>query len=282
MRLFTLSILLYSLNVFSQGEYQSIFWEISGNGLKDTSYIYGTMHSQDSRIFQFKDGVEAAFNNSDIYAMELNIDSIDKSKMISELVMKNDRSLDKLLSKKHYLIVEKFFSDSLNMQLFIFNKIQPLYTAQLLTLKQMGNQEQDALDIYFFNLAKKQNKIALGLESMEEQLSAFSSIPYKLQAKELLDAVENYSNNDFGNLMNLYLEENLDKILTLQKSEDDDKLNKIIVKELLNNRNVNLANRSIPLIKKATTFIAIGAAHLPGEDGVIEILRKKGYTVNAR
>ena len=282
MRLFTLSILLYCLNVFSQGEYQSIFWEISGNGLKDTSYLYGTMHSQDSRIFQFKDGVEAAFNNSDIYAMELNIDSIDKSKMTSELVMKNDRSLDRLLSKKQYLIVEKFFSDSLNMQLFIFNKMQPLYTAQLLTLKQMGNQEQDALDIYFFNLAKKQNKIALGLESMEEQLSAFSSIPYKLQAKELLNAVENYPNNDFGNLMDLYLEENLDKILTLQKGGDDDKLNKIIVKELLNNRNVNLANRSIPLIKKASTFIAIGAAHLPGEDGVIEILRRKGYTVVSR
>jgi len=282
MRLFILSILLYSLNVFSQGEYQSIFWEISGNGLKDTSYIYGTMHSQDSRIFQFKDGVEGAFNNSDIYAMELNIDSIDKSKMISELIMKNDRSLDKLLSKKEYLIVEKFFSDSLNMQLFIFNKMQPLYTAQLLTLKQVGNQEQDALDIYFFNLAKKQNKIALGLESMEEQLSAFSSIPYKLQAKELLNAVENYSNNDFSNLMNLYLEENLDEILTLQKGEDNDKLNKIIIKELLNKRNVNLANRSIPLIEKASTFIAIGAAHLPGEDGVIEILRKKGYTVIAR
>ena len=51
---------------------------------------------------------------------------------------------------------------------------------------------------------------------------------------------------------------------------------------LLNNRNINLANRSIPLIKKASTFIAIGAAHLPGEDGVIEILRKKGYTVIAR
>ena len=110
MRVFTLSILLYCLNVFSQGEYQSIFWEISGNGLKETSYLYGTMHSQDSRIFQFKDGVEAAFNNSDIYAMELNIDSIDKSKIISELVMKNDGSLDKLLSKKEYLIVGRAFS----------------------------------------------------------------------------------------------------------------------------------------------------------------------------
>ena len=282
MRLFTLSILLSCLNVFSQGEYQSLFWEISGNGLKDTSYLYGTMHSQDSRIFQFKDGVEAAFNNSDIYAMELNIDSIDQSKIISALIMKNDVSLDKLLSKKEYSIVEKFYSDSLSMQLFLFNKMQPLYTAQLLTLKQMGNQEQDALDIYFFSLAKQQNKIALGLETMEEQLSAFSSIPYKLQAKELLNAVENYSNNDFSNLMDLYLEENLDEILTLQKGEANDKLNKIIIKELLNKRNINLANRSIPLIEKASTFIAIGAAHLPGEDGVIEILRKKGYTVIAR
>ena len=106
--------------------------------------------------------------------------------------------------------------------------------------------------------------------------------PYKLQAKELLNAVENYSNNDFSNLMNLYLEENLDEILTLQKGEDNDKLNKIIIKELLNKRNVNLANRSIPLIEKASTFIAIGAAHLPGEDGVIEMLRRKGYTVIAR
>ena len=85
MRLFTLSILFSCLNVFSQGEYQSLFWEISGNGLKDTSYLYGTMHSQDSRIFQFKDGVEAAFNNSDIYAMELNIDSIDEPNNLSRI-----------------------------------------------------------------------------------------------------------------------------------------------------------------------------------------------------
>ena len=270
----------------AQEKYNSLFWEISGNGLTEHSYLYGTMHTQDDRAFQFKDGVMEAFNQAEIYAMELNMDSVDQEGLLSKLIMDSVYSLKTLLTANEYKIVSDFFRDSLGQPLFMFEKMQPLFTSQMVALRDLDAQQTDALDIYFFKEAKKQKKQTIGLEKTIEQIDAFSAIPYEMQAKSLVEAVKDYGKEedlDMDTMIKYYVEGNLDKLLEMTtKDEDHEEMSKIFNDIFLVKRNYNMADRAEPYIKKGSSFIAIGAAHLPGKEGVIELLRKKGYKVIAK
>ena len=282
-----ISFILFHLVGCGQEKYNSLFWEISGNGLKESSFLYGTMHTQDERVFQFKEGVMDAFNHAEIYAMELNVDSIDQVALLSKLIMDSTHSLKTLLTESEYTMVSDFFRDSLRQPLFLFEKMQPLFTAQMVSLRDLEAQQADALDIYFFKEAKKQKKQTIGLEKTMEQIDAFSAISYELQAKGLVDAVRDYGKEgelDMDAMMKYYVEGNLDKLLemTTEYDEEDEQMSKIFNDVFLVKRNHNMADRAEPFIKKGSTFIAVGAAHLPGEEGIIELLRNKGYKVIAR
>ena len=280
------SILLSQIVGCGQDKYNSLFWEISGNGLTEHSYLYGTMHTQDERAFQFKEGVMDAFNHAEIYAMELNMDSVDQAALLSRLIMDSTYSLKTLLTADEYTVVSDFFKDSLGQALFIFERMQPLFTTQMVALRDLEAQQTDALDIYFFKEAKKQKKQTIGLEKTMEQIDAFSAVPYKLQAKELVDAVTDYGKEgglDMDLMMKYYVEGNLDKLLEMTtEDEEDEEMAKIFNDIFLVKRNYNMADRAEPYIKKGSTFIAVGAAHLPGEEGIITLLRKKGYKVIAK
>ncbi len=280
------TILLSQIGGCGQEKYNSLFWEISGNGLTDHSYLYGTMHTQDERAFQFKEGVMDAFNQAEIYAMELNMDSVDQAALLSKLIMDSTHSLKTLLTADEYTVVSDFFRDSLGQALFMFEKMQPLFTTQMVALRDLEAQQTDALDIYFFKEAKKQKKQTIGLEKTMEQIDAFSAVPYKLQAKGLVDAIADYGKeveSDMDVMMKYYVEGNLDKLLEMTtKNEDDEEMAKIFNDIFLVKRNYNMADRAEPYIKKGSTFIAVGAAHLPGKEGVIGLLRKKGYKVIAK
>ena len=285
-RTFIFVFLFSSLLSFSQSKYNSLCWKIYDNGLTDTSYLYGTMHVQDSRVFQFKNGIQEAFNRCEIFALELNMDSVNTFQLMDELIMEPPNRLDSLLSNKEYEMVSQYFKDTLGVGLMIFNKMQPIYTSQLISFEKLKKDQDVALDIYFFNEAKKQNKTTVGLEFMEEQLNAFKSIPYDVQAKELFKAVENAykgEGQEIDELIEYYLNEDLDKLLelTLNSQFMDEEINIIFKQVFLIDRNHKMAERSIKYIKSGPTFIAVGAAHLPGNEGVIENLRKKGYTVEA-
>ena len=270
---------------YSQQEYKGLFWKVYGNNLSDTSYLYGTMHTQDERVFQFKGGVLDAFNSSKIYAMELNVDSINHAALLQELIMDSSASLKTLLSDSNYNLVDQYFRDSLAISLFLFEKISPIYTAQLIAMKDLGKQQKDALDLFFHNEAKKQGKKIIGLEKMSEQINAINSIPYKNQAEELVNAVnkaKNSKQNELETLIAFYVQGDLDTLLALTtQNNTNNEINTIIETVFILKRNQNMAERCEKYLKENSTFIAIGAAHLPGENGVIELLRKKGYKVVA-
>ena len=282
----TLAILIIANFNYSQKEYKSLFWKVYGNNLKDTSYLYGTMHTQDERVFQFKNGVIDAFNSSNIYAMELNVDSINQADLLKELIMDSSFSLKNLLSTIDYTLVDKYFKDQMGMSLFFFDKISPIYTSQVIAMKNLGNQQKDALDLFFHKKAKKQGKKIIGLEKMIEQINAINSIPYKTQAQELVNAVNKAKispQNEIENLIGFYIQGDLDTLLaiTIQNDSINIEYNNIIKDVFILKRNLNMAERCEKYLKENSTFIAIGAAHLPGENGVIELLRHKGYKVVA-
>ncbi len=272
---------------FAQTKEKSLFWEISGNGLDKSSYLYGTMHVQDQRVFNFKQGVLEAFDSSKIYAMEINPDSMNNIEVMNKMLMKNETSLEDLLKKKSYKKIDQYFKDSLGQSLFLYNKMLPIFTSQLIATREMSLDQEEALDLYFAKKAKNQNKKVVGLEKIEEQLDAMDAIPYKYQAEMLLKSVEdayaNIEDETMQELFDYYVAGDLENLLKLSnQNTEDEEMEALFEKLLITNRNKVMVDRLIPYIQEEKTFIAVGAAHLGGKHGVIQLLRNLGYTVEAR
>ena len=126
------------------------------------------------------------------------------------------------------------------------------------------------------------------LEKVQEQIDAFNSIPYGEQAKGLLELIKEEqsaqkANNSTEELIQHYLDGNLDSLIIIATDLQESKFtNQSFERIFLIDRNKIMTNRIVPIIKDQSAFIAIGAAHLPGKEGVIQLLREKGYTVEPR
>ena len=257
---------------------QSLLWEITGKHLKKTSYLYGTIHIQDKRVFNFGDIVKEKFNSCDAYAMEILLDEIDKETVRKIILMKNDNSLDKLISKEDYELLNKVFKKKTGMSITLLNKTKPFFIASQLMQASMNKEMKTALDIYFLNMAKENNKKIYGIEKLKDQVDAIDKIPLKEQCEMLMKSVRDTSSekDKYDELLKVYLKGDLDKMLELSKDTTmPENFNEIF----LTNRNKHMAKKIAKLCKKQSTFNAIGATHLCGEQGVINLLRKKGYTV---
>jgi len=286
--LFLIIVFIFGTSIsFGQTTEQSLFWEISGNGLSKKSYLYGTMHVQDSRVFQFQDGVLNALDNADFCLFELNLDSVNSIEVIASLIMINGTTLESLVKKKEYVLIKKYFTDSLQLDISLFNRIQPFYTASMIGSKEFKQEEIMALDAYFFDRAKSKSISCVGLEKLSEQIATFSSIPYTVQINYLMDIINSKYNgkpieNELDKMVDLYIKGDIEGLLAFTLNNfTDEEFKNLFEREFIKKRNETMTKRLVPYLQKGSSFIAVGAAHLGGSYGIIQLLKDKGYTVKA-
>lgn len=267
------------------GKYQSLLWEISGNGLEQASYLYGTIHIQDQRVFELRKETKEALKSAKICALELNFDSINPMALMQHMYMENGMTLQQLLTPEDYKLVAAYVRDSAGMPLMFLERVHPIMLMSVLQTKDFKQDQENALDLYIGKEAKKQGACVVGLEKMEEQIAVFKSVPAKKQGEMLVEFVKEGSKIDgmsMEDMLEAYVNEDLDRLMEMTESVGEDSESKVFEEAFLVDRNKIMVERSIPLMQENTTFIAVGAAHLPGEDGIIELLRKEGYTVTAK
>ncbi len=257
---------------------QGLLWEISGNGIKK-SYLYGTIHIPDQRVFTFDKLVEKKLLSCKAFAMELVIDEIDQMELMTQMMMPTN-SLDKLLTEEEYAKVAALMKKKMGMDLALMNKMKPfmVYT-QLMQDKMPSNGEQP-LDMYLLSTAREKGMKVMAVEKLQEQLAAINSISLEDQAKMLVQLTTDTVSdaNNFESLIASYLSQDLDKMAALV---DDPTLPKEMSEQFLVVRNKVMAERIEGFMKEQSTFTAVGAAHLGGKDGVIALLRKAGFEVKA-
>lgn len=259
------------------GNENTLLWEISGNGLSTPSYLYGTIHIQDGRVFRYDDAVQQVFDSCDAYAMELLMDEIDPMAQIT-MIMMEDTTLADLLSPEDFILVKKEVDEKLGIMGMKFNEMKPFFTMSQLTLSEMPRDEDVALDLHFDNMAKQQGKLRIGIEQFEEQMGAVNSITLQEQAEMLVEGITDTTKTDemLDKMLDAYLTGNLEQMMELTK---DTTYPENFVIEFLDKRNVNMADRIDTMVHSQPTFCAVGAGHLGGETGVIALLQAKGYTV---
>ena len=282
-------VLLVAFNSIEQAQYESqtenaLLWEVTGEKLEHTSYIFGTIHLIGKDDFHLSTPTREALSKSEQITFEIDLEDMnDFSKMMPLLrnaFMKNDTTLSDLLSSEEYQLVEKHFQ-SLGLPLFFLQKIKPMFLSAFGSEGTFGTEnDSESVVSYEFELlkiAQEAEKEIKGLETAEFQMSMFDSIPYKVQAQMLLETIRsgNGDQQEFDKMVELYKNQDIEGMQSLMKEDQNGIGN--YEDMLLVNRNKNWIPIMEEMMMNRPTFFAVGAGHLGGEWGVVKILRSKGY-----
>lgn len=279
-----LSLLLFIVSaLFTQAQYNALLWKITGNGLKKPSYLYGTMHTSDARILRQGDKALPYLEQTKQYAMELDPKESFNLALIEKVMMGKGYSLKEMIPAREYKVLDSLVKVSTGVSLALFDNISPIFITAMVEGSGAGLQKsangESFLDTYLSEKAAKKKKKLVGIETVDEQLSALNVLSYQEQADLLVDGLHDLeAGKDESDMVKYYLEQNLDSIAAMDATADmPEKLFTALVTE----RNKRMAERIGDMAQKQSTFAAVGALHLPGDGGVIALLRKKGYTVEA-
>lgn len=262
---------------------KSLLWEISGNGLTKPSYLFGTMHILCADDIHLSDAFKKIIAGSDQIYFEVDMDDLmGIMGSIRYLRMTGNKKLVDLLSKEEYDRVKNYFSKNPSLLPFpMMESFKPFFISSLLSEQSMDCPSKQGMEQAIMGEAKSSSKEIKGLETLQFQAGLFDSIPYERQAQELLKIIDSASvqKGDTKELMDIYRNQDLDKIQELTLKEDG--VTSEFMNILLYNRNADWAVKMNKLMPGASLLFAVGAAHLPGEKGVINLLQKQGYTVKA-
>lgn len=261
----------------------SLLWKISGNGLTKPSYLYGTIHMicKDDGILS--DSLKEAIRNADDVYLEVDMDNLfEMIGAIKHMKMLGDTTLEDLLNKEDYEKVKNYFTkNSGGLPFSMMESFKPMLMESMIMENSSVCDETVVLEQVIMQEAKQNGKQIKGLETLAYQASLFDSIPYKLQADQLVKMVDSSGtggdDKEYTEMLKAYKSQDLDALNKLMNSEDNTIPN--FKKLLLDNRNQNWAKKLNDLMKDKSLVIAVGAGHLPGDEGVINLLRKQGYKV---
>jgi uncharacterized protein YbaP (TraB family) len=275
--------LLWSCLGFSQAPH-TLLWRISGNGLKKPSYLFGTMHILCADDARLSDSLLSVISRCDEVYFEVKLDMslMNMLGMMKYMKMNDGKKLSDLMSQKDYEKVKDYFVQRYPPMLFnMIERYKPMMISSLIEAEGMNCQKQDGMEMMIMKELQNQNsnKPINGLETLEFQASLFDSIPYEEQAKDLVnyvDSSEEYKKSSLE-LAEVYKQQDLDKIDSLSRKGDAGMSKYMDL--LLYDRNRKWAKELAGLLPQKSLLVAVGAAHLPGENGVIDLLRKQGYVL---
>ena len=265
-----------------------VFWRIEKPGTSKVSWLFGTMHVSDSRVNSLPAVTTNAVTSANTIALELtDIDNPQNQRKalfrnLYLTVLKPGQNLWTLLGRKKADVVRSALK-ARGIASGMFAGMQPYMVAMMLALPKCELARKRAglpvLDMALLKLARKSGKKLVALESMKEQLQAFSSMPLKDQIDFLMESVKSSSRGQdmLETTIQLYLERKIALMNALMSLQSKSDIGEFFNRVLLQKRNVTMFKRSLPLVEKGGVFIAVGAMHLIGKDGLVEMYKAKGY-----
>jgi len=265
---------------------KSLLWKITGKGIKP-SYLFGTIHIIGAKDYVWTPTMDKALKKTKKLVTE--IDMSQQLTMALEVMqlapMKDDKTLEDLLSKEDYAMVKQFFTEEAKskeakMTFSVAQNWQPMLLMSAL-YPEMIDGPIKMYEMELVKIAKKADMEFGGLETVGDQMKVFHGIPYEDQAETLVETIQKLKESDgvspeLQTMIDQYKTQDVDGMLEEMDEQLDDMGDP---DALIDNRNRNWIPQIIAMSKEQRTFYAVGAGHLGGENGVIRLLRKQGYKV---
>lgn len=290
----TLSFFIFLITIITASKVQAqsgtekpgIFYAVSGNGLKDTSYLFGTYHLIKGSYLHELPGVMKAFEKSKGVIVEVVIDSAELGEANAKALLKGKQLTD---------LLDKTFADSLNTVLqndvgaglAQFNSLKPMTVMLTLSMVYVMKDNQavltkftgSPLDVSFVEKAKSGSKSVTPLETINQQMDLLFNTSSEEEQVEALKRFirKREANIKMGNdLLKVYFDNDLAAVEKIyEKALQDTGEEDYLVKQ----RNANWMKVLPGLLKESSWFIAVGTLHLAGEYGLVAQLKKQGFTV---
>ena len=287
--------ILFVLITFSLASNAQLLWKVTGRNTCKPSYLFGTIHLETSKYIDSVPGLRAAIANVDAIYGEVQMDSFSdtnvRMKAVNNLIAPPDSTIDKLLTKEEYQLVDSvvnsYFMGTITLE--ALSKMKPLALSGQLSVMQMKKYfpEQlgiiDGLDVAVQAAGRELGKRVGGLETIEMQINMLYGTPLDVQAQELVNfcRMDNDIISFSKELCDAYHAQDLETLakLFLLEGEGVDEMANEIIEKLAYERNRRWMNAITEIIPREGILLAVGAGHLVGKDGLIELLRRDGYTV---
>ncbi len=270
-----------------------LLWKVTGNGLGRPSYILGTHHMAPSTMIDQIKGMNEAIAGCDIVVGEVEKDSLMspevQARMAQAMVAPLDSTLDKVLTPADYGIVEKVFNKyfgTLGMKLKQVNNLKPnaisTQMQAMQAIKYFPNFDANSLiDVMVQTRANEAGRPSVGLENVDEQINLLFNGSIANQAKGLVEACkqDEFFQVQSAALADAYLAQDLDKLLAVMTDATMGGDSEEEMEVLIYSRNRSWAEKLKVIMPERACLVCVGAGHLPGEQGLLQLLRNAGYTV---
>jgi uncharacterized protein len=289
LKIASLFILFSFLNKFSIAQTKSNtptnFYAVTGNGLKDTSWIFGTYHLVNNSYLNEIPVVKKAHTKSKAVVVEIEMDSA-KMMQAATVGIMFDKKLTDLLEKPFTDSLDAELKATLQVGIEALNQLKPMNIMVTLSMVYLMKDNKELmkkytglpLDQFFATEGKLKGKRVIALETIEEQMNLLFNSPMEKQIEQLKYFIRNKeegiaSGND---LLKTWFTHDLNKMYQISQKALD---NFGSEEELLKNRNNNWIKKLPTIIQNQSSFIAVGALHLSGPNGIVQLLEQKGYTL---
>ncbi|MBI1732513.1 MAG: TraB/GumN family protein [Gammaproteobacteria bacterium] len=256
---------------------QGLLWEIRSAG--GTSHIFGTIHVADDEIVTLPVPVNERFQAAGTFVMEVVPAPEDVMEMAALMYFTDGRKLDALISQPLYRRVVQILTDY-NLPEEAIAAMRPW--SAYLTMSYPADM-RPVLDLQLLEHAQAAGLATHGLESLAEQGRIFSELDTADQLRLLADTACHHDRlrEDMEAMKRLYLQRDLKGMFVYGQKHAfaDNTLYEELAERLLTRRNGVMADRLKPYLDAGRAFIAIGAMHLPGREGVLNRLVQQGYAV---
>lgn len=266
-----------------------LFWRVEGPGIKSPSYIFGTHHVAPVALLDSIDGFDEALASVDAVYGELDMARMmtpaAQQQMMGAAMAPQDSLLTMVLTPAQVdsldVILKKYLGPMVSAQAFAAMKPAMVQTVLTMTMNQKffpGFNAAEQLDAMIQQRARQAGKTVGGLETLDDQCVALFGAPITRQAKDLMEVVadDDKASESAHRLADAYLSGDLDAMFAMINEEMDDET----ALRMIYNRNDNWVGIIAGRMTSTPTMYVVGAGHLPGQRGLIEQLRAKGFTVN--
>ncbi|MCW8925743.1 MAG: TraB/GumN family protein [Xanthomonadales bacterium] len=257
---------------------QALFWSINKDG-QTIGHLLGTIHSEDPRVLDFSDDLLRRLQDSQVYAMEMVPDLPTLARLTEYMRLPAGHSLEAVIGAGRFASLTNALSAYGVPSTFI-NRMKPW--AAMMTLSTPPPITGFYMDLSLSLRASGSGLQVVGLETLEQQLSFLENMPVDMQLSLLDQAIDEFDQvgEAHDQMVDAYLENNLADLQSLSDEhlqEAGQEAKEYFMQTGIHDRNRRMVESILPHLADRTVFVAVGALHLVGEDGLLALLRQHGY-----
>lgn len=255
----------------------SLFWKIISPETNIESYIFGTIHLRDERVYYRLDEIEKLIDDCAVFMAEYPLEDAGDADIMTALQFENGKHIRSFIPSKKYKKLNKIIYKSFGVDLERLGFFKPMVIENMLTESLFDSDYDFPMDIVLWNYAQEHEKVTVGAESTKSQIDIMNSLSIKDQVKSLIEIGRNPKRyrKRIKKLIKMYEKQDL-KGLYSKSVKSLGKMKEVLVFK----RNIKIVNSILEFSQEEKIFVAVGAGHLSGNKGILNLLKKKGYKVN--